>query len=204
MKNIMFIAILAVGCAVMNRPSPRTVVEEAPKATEVLKPEPLPSVSVEIEPIVVTNGVLKPDLKYSAADLPAYEKYIPRVKKFFELMVNDKSILDGQVFEETTDTPDQIRSKIMGGLDIKIKGFRPKWYNELKWMYTIAYHEDWVIYINTKKTNRTDCAILNTLTHESTHGWSYSHRDDSPFGKEKTFPFWVGNKAEELCLAGKI
>jgi hypothetical protein len=168
--------------------------------------KPSEEVVVHTPEVTITpRGQIKltPALKYTV-NVAGYDKYVSRVEKFFSLLVNDKSILDGRTFQFTTDTPDQIRSKIMGGFDVKIVSFMPKWYNALKWKYTVAYHDDWTIYLNSKKLVRSECEIVNTIAHESTHAWSYGHGDDSPWNKEASFPYWAGNKAEEMCKAGMI
>lgn len=199
MRNALLVLALIVGCTAIHKGP----VKQVPVVDEVLNPEPIAVITPNVE--VTPRGQLKlvPAVKYRVA-VNGYDKYIPRVEKFFNLLVNDKALLDGRKFSYTTDDVDTIRKKIMEGFDVKIVSFRPKWYTALKWKYTIAYHDDWVIYLNSQKLNRPECEIINTLAHESTHAWGYGHGDDSPWNKEASFPYWVGNKAEELCLAGLL
>lgn len=188
MKNALIVFLLAVGCAALNKPK-RLPAQESP---EVIK--------VFLHPIRVE--VLKPHIKYSQTI--GLDKPVGRVHKFFELLVNDKTILDGKTFKFSEDSPDMIRSKIMEGFDVKIVAYKPTVLQSLQWKYSVAYHDDWTIYLNTKNLGMSECSIVNTLAHESTHAWGYSHGDDSPVGKKETFPYWIGDKAEELCMKGTI
>lgn len=212
MKNVFFVLLLAVGCSIANKPRP-VEPTPAPKPTvgdvvfETMKPEALPHPTVVLTPVEVTSTgvmVLRPAVKYSVVGLEHYKKYIPRVEKFFQLLVNDKSILDGKVFDYNTDSADTIRAKIMRGFDVTIQPFTPPWYLKPKWRKTIAYHEDWTIYLHSSRLNRPDCDIIDTIAHESTHAWGYGHGDDSSVGKDLAFPYWAGELARTYCLAGKI
>lgn len=187
MRKLMLMALLFVGCAVITQPK---------------RPAPLPR--LELEPVSYQIVKTPVAVKYTVIGLTGYEKHIPRVKKYFELLVNDKTILDSHKFQYNTDSADTIREKIARGFDVKVQAFTPNLFNAAKWWNTIAYHDDWTIYINTKKMRRPDCAVINTIAHESTHAWGYGHGSDSPIGKSESFPYWAGNNAEELCLAGKI
>jgi hypothetical protein len=201
MKNFLIVTALAIGCTMMNKPTTK----QTPVATEVLKPTE--EITVHTPEVTITpRGQIKltPALKYTVM-IAGYDKYIPRVEKFFSILVNDNSVLDGRTFDYTKDSPDQIRKKILEGFDVKLVAFKPRWFDSLRWRKTIAYHEDWVIHFNSNKlVGRDDCSVINTLAHESTHAWGYGHGSDSPWNKDASFPYWVGNKAEEMCKEGLI
>lgn len=177
--------------------------------------------TIEVDPVEVTapkkvvevkTPLLKPNTNFRAyvpkkgqmAIPQDYITYIPRVQNFFSLLVNDKTILDGKSFEFTSDSADQIRNKIMSGFDIEMRIYNPKWYNP--WTKAIAYHDNWTLNFNVKRLSRTDCEVIGTMAHESFHALDYIHGNDLKVSSEDlaSLPYWAGEKAVELCKAGKI
>lgn len=195
MKHLILVLLMIVGCTLMTPVKHKTEVtpqDNEPEEVIVSKP-------VELPPLK-----LVPNTKYRVTNPTKYAALLPRVQKFWDLAVNEKSLLDGVKFNMTRDTAEQIRQKIVGGFDIEVKTYTTKW----AFSDVVAYHDDWHIYFNTRKIDkpyRNDCAVINTFVHESLHGLSYAHSSGTPNASDRlTVPYWMGEKAEELCKAGLI
>lgn len=209
MKKLLLFAILLGGCAALR--TPQTPVE-APAPVEVSQPEaPKP---VTVEPIKPTQPVVIPvevgHVEPSRAtrfvlDYPqTYAKYIPRVEKFFQLALTDSSVLNKSKWDFSDATPEQIRERIRGGFDVRITTYKPSIWKGGKWSHVIGYHSAGTIYLNTYYIVRPDCEIINTLVHEPMHTLGYSHGNNLPDGKDDSVPYWMGDRAQELCEQGKI
>lgn len=207
MKRTFLFFLLLVGCAITHGPKPipkpqvpvqvnvPETVEEKPVKLEVTKPVVL---TEEFTP--VTN--VTPRFVLS---LPQhYDKYLPRVEKFFELALKDKTLIDRYKFDFSDHTPDMIREALRKRLSVKITTYQPSLRERVLYPNVIGFHKSGVIYLNRLKLNREDCRVLGTLAHEYMHRLGYSHGNDSPDGKENTIPYWFGDKAYQLCHEGKI
>lgn len=203
MKHIVLTLILIAGCTALRHSDPTPEL-----------PLPVPSTVGEVKPPeVVVPQATKPNIKFrltASADFAPpkeYLEYAERARKFYELVVTDKTILGDKKFTYTTDNADQIRAKIMQGFDIEMKLYYPS-----RWKFgksnVIAYHEDWVLYFNALKVKAragNPCEIVDTIVHEGLHGLSFQHGEGYPTkADDDSVPYWLGSKAEEYCLAGKI
>lgn len=201
MKNILLVLALVTGCAVLNRPAPLPV--EAPTTTV---PEVKPPV-IESPAATVPKTKFRLTAEADYAPPAAYMTYAERAQKFYELVVNDKSLLGSKKFSYTSASADEIRAKIAEGFDIELRLYWPS-----KWKFgrsnVVAYHDDWVIRFNALKIKgreKEPCSIVNTLVHEGLHGLNFAHGDGYPTAIDNdSVPYWLGDKAEEYCLAGKI
>lgn len=208
MKQFILAALILGGCAALQNPPARRPVEvltpvvesrpEVSKPVEIVEHvrPVVPGVEVNIPVAKATRFVLEAPLTYSA--------YIPRVEKFFQLALTDSSVLNKSKFDFSDATPDSLRESIRKGFDVTIKTYRPSIWKGGKWSSVIGYHSAGTIYLNDYYVNRSDCEVINTLVHEASHRMGYSHGSNSPDGKDGSVPYWIGDRAEELCKAGKI
>lgn len=149
----------------------------------------------------VQRKTIKRPFYQSKSSSPALLRLFARAEAFFDLLLTDEMIFRKQSFTYTKDNLDQIRANLRNtnfdkGLLVSFRYFKSS--------TTVAYHDDWVVYFNLAKMNRSECEKINTLVHETFHALSYSHGDDSSIGKENSVPYWMGDKAEELCRQGKL
>lgn len=211
MKKILLFAILLGGCAALRTPKVETPsdvttpvsVEKPTTKPEEPKPENVepvkPTVPV-VTPVELDIGEAKPTrfiLEYPTT----YAKYIPRVEKFFKLVLTDPTVFTRSKFDFSDATPDSIRERVRAGFTINITTYKPTWGRFSK---AIAYHSNGWVYLSTYFLNRPDCDIINTLVHEPMHYLGYSHGGNSPDGKDYSVPYWMGDRAQELCEAGVI
>jgi hypothetical protein len=207
MKQLLLLAVLLGGCAALNKPQPRPVdiiassqpVEVTqPKEVEIAKPSQPVSTPVEVSvPVAkVTRYTLVKPLSYSPL--------IPRVEKFFDLAVKDPTVLNRSSFTYSTATSDSIRENIKEGFDVIINTYSPSVWKGGAWSKVIGYQSKGTVFLNTKYVNRPDCEVINTIVHETMHNLGYSHGGNDPKGKGESVPYWVGDRAEQLCEEGKI
>lgn len=60
-----------------------------------------------------------------------------------------------------------------------------------------TYQNDNTLYLNTRKNPRSMPQMINTICHEHSHVAGFSHGDNSPKGKEKTVPYFIGDLCEK-------
>lgn len=202
MKQMLLIALILGGCAALPTPQrkpvdvPTTV--ETPvvsKPVEVTQPT-VPAVEVNVPVAKATRLVLEYPI--------AYKQYAPRVEKFFQLALTDPTVLNKATFDYSDATPTQIRERIAKGFNIRVTTYQPSIWKGGKWSKVVGYHSAGTIYLNTYYVNRHECEVINTLVHEPMHYLGYSHGDNSSVGKDNSVPYWMGDRAEELCREGKI
>lgn len=145
-------------------------------------------------------AIKKPFYRIKSKNL-LFQRIINRTETFFELLINDTNKIKKITFTHTSHTLKEIKQKIATA-DFE-KGILISFRYE-KNKHQIAYHDDWVIYYNLAKMNRSECSKINTLVHETFHALDYEHGGNDPIGKENSVPYWMGNKAEELCIKNEI
>lgn len=210
MKKLLLVSLLLVGCAALkNAPAPKPVDVLTPVVVE----EPKPEVPQSVEPVKPTQPVVTPievpvlvgnPTRYVLEAPQSYAKYIPRAEKFFQLALTDASVINKSKFDFSDATADSLKETIRKGFTVRLRTYQPSIWKGGKWSKVIGYHSAGTIYLNTYYMNRDDCSILNTLVHEASHTMGYSHGNNSPDGKDNSLPYWIGDRAEELCKEGKI
>lgn len=209
MKQLLLFALLLGGCAALQPPRTNPVDVATPVEVESSQPEvsqptgvitTLPTVVTPVETNVNVAKATRFILEYPQT----YSKYIPRVEKFFQLALIDPTVINRSKFDESEDTPDMIKAKIRNGFEVFITTYKPSIWKGGKWSSVVGYHSDGVIYLNTYYINRPDCEVINTLVHEPMHTLGYGHGDNSSVGKDGTVPYWMGDRAQELCEQGRI
>lgn len=183
MKKFILISILLVGCAAIQSPKRS---QEIQTSVDLLQPS-------------YDNST-----KFVLETPPSYFKYIPRVDRFFRLALTDDTVLNKSKFDFSNAKPYEIRNNIVGGFNLRVEFYRPSIWKGGRWSKVIGYHSSGTIYLNQYYAVRNDCEIVNTLVHESMHFFGYSHGDNSSEGKDNSVPYWMGDRAQELCEQGRI
>lgn len=213
MKQFILAALLLAGCAALNTsPAPKPVEILTPsaipeRATEASEPVETVRLTLPVQPVITPVKVKVPVAKATRFVLESpqtYSAYIPRVEKFFQLALTDSTVLNKSKFDFSNATPDSLRESIRKGFEVTVKLYKPSIWIGGKWSSVIGYHSDGTIYLNEHYVNRSDCSVINTLVHESSHRMGYSHGNNSSEGKDNSVPYWIGDRAEELCKEGKI
>ncbi len=128
------------------------------------------------------------------------DKIGPRANDFFRMVLFKPSILGKSEFEFTDMTFEQIIERMKDPKFLRLRTFTPSPEN----MHVVAYHKGGTAYLNTYKTERKECSMINTLVHEYMHFMGFGHGDNNYEGKENSIPYYFGKRAEELCEAGVI
>lgn len=81
------------------------------------------------------------------------------------------------------------------GISISTYKTRNPWSKAIA--YTYAGND--TIYFNLRNNPRDFKEMINTVMHETTHIVGYGHGSNSPVGKEKSVPYWVGSIAEKYA-----
>ena len=88
----------------------------------------------------------------------------------------------------------------------QIKTYRP-WNPWSKALAYVSPKEPNVIYINSRRLNRSIASIAGSIAHETIHvldnkytDANFGHGNNSPKGKENTVPYWIGRRVKELIL----
>lgn len=104
-----------------------------------------------------------------------------------------------EILEFDLDPTHSTGAKVISDLISKkciISTYRTKW----PWSKAIAMawtnEKEPIVYFNTRKNPRKMDSMINTAVHECLHKHGYSHGSNSPAGKEKTVPYWVGEIAQ--------
>lgn len=81
------------------------------------------------------------------------------------------------------------------------------WWHRNTNAYTDPKSKD-VIFINSRRMNRSLASICNTIVHEfvhvidfchdGDHGVNYGHGSQGSSGKKNTAPYWIGQQAEDI------
>lgn len=112
-------------------------------------------------------------------------------------------------FDYSTATPAQI-ADLMETSDVvvSVKLYTSRW----PWSKAVAFEDRRfpnVVFLNTRRLNRSVPSICATIVHECVHavdsaeaGLRFGHLDNNPNGKENTAPYWIGDLAEEM-LSGE-
>lgn len=210
MKQFILALILLGGCAALQTPkAPKPVEISTPVEVVTTQPEVSKPVEVVTLPQVVVPSVevqvpVGNPTRFVLESPTSYTKYIPRVEKFFKLALTDSTVINKSKFDFSDATPETIRESIRKGFDITLKTYRPSIWKGGKWSSVIGYHSNGTVFLNEYYIVRDDCEIINTLVHEPFHYMGYSHGDNSPTGKDQSVPYWMGDRAEQLCKEGKI
>lgn len=128
------------------------------------------------------------------------DKIGPRANDFFRMVIFKPSILGKTQFDFNQLSFENIIERMKNPRFMKLRTFTPSPEN----MKVVAYHSGGTAFLNSYKTERNECSMINTLVHEYMHYIGFSHGDNSPEGKENSVPYFFGKRAEELCQAGVI
>lgn len=141
------------------------------------------------------NGkyILSPAIK-------SYRAQALRATRFLNEVHSGQHLNQSQQFDFTTDGPDAIRKKMEQAQSVRVDLYRPWW----PWSKAVAFYDPSGIKLNTYSIERPDCQVINTLVHEWFHSLGYGHGSNFSHGKDNSVPYFMGKRAEELCLEGKI
>lgn len=104
-------------------------------------------------------------------------------------------------FERTEVSPRQV-ADVMERCTarVTVQLYKSRW----PWSKALAYEDARfpnLIFLNTRKLNRSVASIVGTIIHESVHAadtlspLDFGHGDNAAAGKENTAPYWIGNLA---------
>lgn len=135
--------------------------------------------------------------------------YILGLPKFYN------EIRQMKTFSHATTTPANIATLIEeSDLKLTVAIFFPRKIKAIKYRNTIAYVDSKspnTLLLNKKKVDerrRTDISLAGTIIHEAIHAldndntdFSFGHGSNRKKGKDKSAPYWIGEKAIELLKA---
>lgn len=111
-------------------------------------------------------------------------------------------LLNADDFTHTTLTPEQVANQFGSWVtnapnrSVKIKAWKP-WNPWTAAIATTFKNKPNEIYINVRKiASRSLGDYVNTLCHEASHLSGMGHGNNSPRGKERSAPYFLGSKAE--------
>lgn len=192
----LWVLLLVIGCSIATKGK----IEKLPEETSPFDDD--------YESVPVTGGgtvYAKSSVRYNLIAPTSYASALLRVQKFYEVLLNNESILKGQRFDYLKLDEKQIREKFKEDIGIiYIKTFTPQGLiQKARYKSTIAYGYKDTIYLKSDRLNRPECEVISTVAHETTHIYGFTHGGNKGY-QPKSFPYWIGDKAQELCEKGTI